>query len=69
MIFFTQPPPRPSDAMIGDRFSRRDEFLASLEEVLKLVSVFSLGGLFPSSPVVNFSCSAEHFNNPQWNGT
>jgi len=33
--------------MIGDRFSRRDEFLASLEEVLKLVSVFSLGGLFP----------------------
>ena len=47
MIFFTQPPPRPSDAMIGDRFSRRDEFLASLEEVLKLVSVFSLGGLFP----------------------
>ncbi|PWZ19754.1 Cytochrome P450 71D8 [Zea mays] len=41
-------------AMIGDRFSRRDEFLVSLEEGLKLVSGFSLGDLFPSSPFMNF---------------
>jgi hypothetical protein len=41
-------------AMIGDRFSRRDEFLVSLEEGLKIVSGFSLGDLFPSSPLVNF---------------
>ncbi|PUZ74407.1 hypothetical protein GQ55_1G062800 [Panicum hallii var. hallii] len=41
-------------AMIGDRFSRRDEFLVSLEEGLKLVSGFSLGDLFPSSPLVSF---------------
>ncbi|XP_066325129.1 desmethyl-deoxy-podophyllotoxin synthase-like [Miscanthus floridulus] len=41
-------------AMIGDRFSRRDEFLVSLEEGLKLVSGFNLGDLFPSSPFVNF---------------
>lgn len=40
-------------AMIGDRFSRRDEFLVSLEG-LKLVSGFSLGDLFPSSPFMNF---------------
>ena len=33
-------------AMIGDRFSWPDEFLVSLEEGLKLVSVFSLGDLF-----------------------
>ena len=38
--------------MIGDRFSWRDEFFASLGEGLKLVSVFSLGDLFPSSPLV-----------------
>ncbi|KAG2649030.1 hypothetical protein PVAP13_1NG081700 [Panicum virgatum] len=41
-------------AMIGDRFSRRDEFLASLQEGIKLVSGFSLGDLFPSSPLVSF---------------
>ncbi|TVU00040.1 hypothetical protein EJB05_54533, partial [Eragrostis curvula] len=40
--------------MIGDRFKRRDEFLVSLEEGLKLVSGFSLGDLFPSSRFVNF---------------
>ncbi|KAF8783884.1 hypothetical protein HU200_000331 [Digitaria exilis] len=41
-------------AMIGDRFSKRDEFLVSLEEGLKLVSGFNLSDLFPSSKLVNF---------------
>jgi len=41
-------------AMIGDRFSRRDEFLVSLEEGLKLLPGFNLGDLFPSSPFVSF---------------
>ncbi|CAN6271708.1 unnamed protein product [Urochloa humidicola] len=41
-------------AMIGDRFDRRDEFLVSLEEGLKLVSGFNIGDLFPSWPVVGF---------------
>ena len=41
-------------AMIGDRFSRRDEFLVSLQEGLKLVAGLSLGDLFPSSPLVSF---------------
>ncbi|KAL6629055.1 hypothetical protein ACP70R_028820 [Stipagrostis hirtigluma subsp. patula] len=45
-------------AMIGDRFKRRDEFLVSLEEGLKLVSGFSLGDLFPSSRLVNFVSGA-----------
>ncbi|GJN19195.1 hypothetical protein PR202_gb06442 [Eleusine coracana subsp. coracana] len=38
-------------AMIGDRFERRDEFLALLEEGVRLVSQsgFSLADLFPSS--------------------
>ncbi|TKW37596.1 hypothetical protein SEVIR_1G058600v4 [Setaria viridis] len=45
-------------AMIGDRFNRRDEFLALLEEGLKLVSGFNLGDLFPSSPLVNFLTGA-----------
>ncbi|CAD6251625.1 unnamed protein product [Miscanthus lutarioriparius] len=40
--------------MIGDRFSRRDEFLVSLEEGLKLLPGFNLGDLFPSSPFVSF---------------
>jgi hypothetical protein len=40
--------------IIGDRFRRRDEFLASLEEGLKLVSGFSLADLFPSSRLVGF---------------
>lgn len=40
--------------MIGDRFRRRDEFLATLEEGLKLTSGFSLGDLFPSSRFINF---------------
>ncbi|KAK3156704.1 hypothetical protein QOZ80_2AG0110710 [Eleusine coracana subsp. coracana] len=39
--------------IIGDRFRRRDEFLATLEEGIKLVSGFSLGDLFPSSRFVN----------------
>ncbi|KAF8691308.1 hypothetical protein HU200_040434 [Digitaria exilis] len=41
-------------SMIGDRFTRRDEFLVSLEEGFKLVSGFNLGDLFPSSPFVGF---------------
>jgi hypothetical protein len=41
-------------AMIGDRFSRRDEFLVSLDEALKLISGFNLADLFPSLPLVNF---------------
>ncbi|KAM3296781.1 hypothetical protein ACQJBY_038899 [Aegilops geniculata] len=41
-------------AMIGDRFKRREEFLESLEEALKLATGFSLGDLFPSSWLVNF---------------
>ncbi|CAL5059886.1 unnamed protein product [Urochloa decumbens] len=41
-------------AMIGDRFGRRDEFLVSLEEGLKLVSGFNIGDLFPSWPIVGF---------------
>ncbi|KAL6888402.1 hypothetical protein ACP4OV_009428 [Aristida adscensionis] len=41
-------------AMIGDRFERRDEFLVSLQEGLKLVAGFSLGDLFPSSRLVGF---------------
>jgi hypothetical protein len=41
-------------AMIGDRFSRRDEFLVSLEEGFKLISGFNIGDQFPSSPFVNF---------------
>ncbi|CAO2037434.1 unnamed protein product [Urochloa humidicola] len=45
-------------AMIGDRFGRRDEFLVSLEEGLKLVSGFNIGDLFPSWPVVNFLTGA-----------
>ncbi|KAJ1278238.1 hypothetical protein BS78_04G064000 [Paspalum vaginatum] len=43
-------------AMIGDRFSRRDEFLVSLEEGLKLVSGFNLPDLFPSSLLVGLLC-------------
>ncbi|CAL4970952.1 unnamed protein product [Urochloa decumbens] len=44
--------------MIGDRFGRRDEFLVSLEEGLKLVSGFNIGDLFPSWPVVNWITGA-----------
>ena len=47
IFFFAQQPARTPHAMIGDRFSWPDEFLVSLEEGLKLVSVFSLGDLFP----------------------
>ncbi|XP_040377375.1 desmethyl-deoxy-podophyllotoxin synthase-like [Oryza brachyantha] len=36
-------------AMIGDRFERRDEFLAGLAEQVKLLGGFSLDDLFPSS--------------------
>ncbi|KAL6639909.1 hypothetical protein ACP70R_022219 [Stipagrostis hirtigluma subsp. patula] len=41
-------------AMMGDRFDRRDEFLASIQERHKLISGFSLSDLFPSSWIVNF---------------
>ena len=41
-------------AMIVDRFKRREEFLQSLEEALKLATGFNLGDLFPSSWLANF---------------
>ncbi|CAL5023576.1 unnamed protein product [Urochloa decumbens] len=36
-------------SMIGDRFERREEFLESLAEGIKIASGFNLGDLFPSS--------------------
>uniref|UniRef100_A0A452Z0X0 Cytochrome P450 71D7 n=1 Tax=Aegilops tauschii subsp. strangulata TaxID=200361 RepID=A0A452Z0X0_AEGTS len=36
-------------AMIGERFRRREEFLQTLEDGVKIASGFSLGDLFPSS--------------------
>ncbi|KAK3152838.1 hypothetical protein QOZ80_2BG0164200 [Eleusine coracana subsp. coracana] len=39
--------------IIGDRFRRRDEFLATFQEGIKLVSGFSLGDLFPSSRFIS----------------
>ncbi|KAL6888799.1 hypothetical protein ACP4OV_009825 [Aristida adscensionis] len=36
-------------AMIGDRFERREEFLAGLDEAVKITSGFNLGDMFPSS--------------------
>ncbi|KAI4963407.1 hypothetical protein ZWY2020_014141 [Hordeum vulgare] len=41
-------------AMIGDRFKRREEFLETLDEGVKLVAGFNLGDLFPSSRLASF---------------
>ncbi|VAI44351.1 unnamed protein product [Triticum turgidum subsp. durum] len=41
-------------AMIGDRFKRREEFLQTLEEGVKLATGFNLGDFFPSSWLANF---------------
>ncbi|CAL4907488.1 unnamed protein product [Urochloa decumbens] len=41
-------------AIIGDKLERREEFLETLEEKIKLDSGFSLSNLFPSSRFVNF---------------
>uniref|UniRef100_A0A453NGS3 Cytochrome P450 71D7 n=2 Tax=Aegilops tauschii subsp. strangulata TaxID=200361 RepID=A0A453NGS3_AEGTS len=41
-------------AMIGDRFKRREEFLQTLDEGVKLVAGFNLGDLFPSSRLASF---------------
>ncbi|TVU22121.1 hypothetical protein EJB05_31803, partial [Eragrostis curvula] len=55
--------------MIGDRFDRREEFLATLEEGIKLGSGFNLCDLFPSSWFVNLisdtarRAHANHRNN------
>ncbi|KAL6626657.1 hypothetical protein ACP70R_030383 [Stipagrostis hirtigluma subsp. patula] len=40
-------------AMIGDRFERREEFLETLEEGIRLGAGFNLCDLFPSSWLVN----------------
>ncbi|KAG8070063.1 hypothetical protein GUJ93_ZPchr0006g45156 [Zizania palustris] len=40
--------------MIGDRFKKRDEFLESLQEGVKLVSGFNISDLFPSSWLASF---------------
>jgi hypothetical protein len=41
-------------AMVGDRFSRRDEFLENLRGGVKLLSGFNLVDLFPSSWLASF---------------
>ncbi|KAF7105920.1 hypothetical protein CFC21_106690 [Triticum aestivum] len=41
-------------AMIGERFKRREEFLQTLEDGVKIASGFSLGDLFPSSWLASF---------------
>uniref|UniRef100_A0ACD5Z5S6 Uncharacterized protein n=1 Tax=Avena sativa TaxID=4498 RepID=A0ACD5Z5S6_AVESA len=41
-------------ALIGDRFKRREEFLQTLEDGVKLVAGFNLCDLFPSSRLVAF---------------
>ncbi|XP_044445220.1 desmethyl-deoxy-podophyllotoxin synthase-like [Triticum aestivum] len=41
-------------AMIGDRFSRREEFLVVLQQGVRILSGFNLGDLFPSSRLVGF---------------
>ncbi|VAH41510.1 unnamed protein product [Triticum turgidum subsp. durum] len=41
-------------AMIGDRFSRREEFLEVLQQGVRILSGFNLGDLFPSSRLVGF---------------
>ncbi|CAM0946434.1 unnamed protein product [Alopecurus aequalis] len=40
-------------AMIGDRFDRREEFLESLTEGIKIAAGFSLADLFPSWKIVS----------------
>ncbi|CAM0957876.1 unnamed protein product [Alopecurus aequalis] len=45
-------------AMIGDRFSRRDEFLEVLRGGVKLLSGFNLVDLFPSSWLASFVTSS-----------
>ncbi|CAM0907767.1 unnamed protein product [Alopecurus aequalis] len=45
-------------AMIGDRFSRRDEFLEVLRGGVKLLTGFNLVDLFPSSWLANFVSSS-----------
>ncbi|XP_040376892.1 zealexin A1 synthase-like [Oryza brachyantha] len=40
--------------IMGDRFSRRDEFLESIAVRIKVTSGFSLGDLFPSSRLASF---------------
>ncbi|CAN6360501.1 unnamed protein product [Urochloa humidicola] len=46
-------------AIIGDKLERREEFLETLEEKIKLDSGFSLSNLFPSSRFVNFICGTK----------
>uniref|UniRef100_A0ACD5YCW0 Uncharacterized protein n=1 Tax=Avena sativa TaxID=4498 RepID=A0ACD5YCW0_AVESA len=41
-------------SMLGDKFKRRDEFLQTLQESVKLVAGFNLGDLFPSSWLAGF---------------
>jgi cytochrome P450 len=41
-------------ALIGDRFKRRDEFLQTIDEGVKLVAGFNLCDLFPSSWLARF---------------
>ncbi|KAM0870322.1 hypothetical protein ACQ4PT_040077 [Festuca glaucescens] len=41
-------------ALIGDRFKRREEFLQTLEDGVKLVAGFNLCDLFPSSWLASF---------------
>uniref|UniRef100_A0ACD6AP70 Uncharacterized protein n=1 Tax=Avena sativa TaxID=4498 RepID=A0ACD6AP70_AVESA len=41
-------------SMLGDRFKRRDEFLQTLQEAVKLVAGFNLSDLFPSSWLAGF---------------
>ncbi|VAI68875.1 unnamed protein product [Triticum turgidum subsp. durum] len=41
-------------AMIGERFKRREEFLQTLEDGVKIASGFSLGDLFQSSWLASF---------------
>ncbi|XBI88552.1 hypothetical protein VPH35_026510 [Triticum aestivum] len=41
-------------ALIGDRFSRREEFLMVLQQGVRILSGFNLGDLFPSFQLVGF---------------
>uniref|UniRef100_A0ACD5YAL2 Uncharacterized protein n=1 Tax=Avena sativa TaxID=4498 RepID=A0ACD5YAL2_AVESA len=53
-------------AMIGDRFSRRDEFLEVLRGGVKLLSGFNLVDLFPSSWLARFLTSSTRLS---WENT
>uniref|UniRef100_A0ACD5Z068 Uncharacterized protein n=1 Tax=Avena sativa TaxID=4498 RepID=A0ACD5Z068_AVESA len=53
-------------AMIGDRFSRRDEFLEVLRGGVKLLSGFNLVDLFPSSWLASFLTSSARLS---WENT